>query len=77
GIPCHKFEFCAVDTCPVLSKRSDSLTWKSDGLCLKIGLNRVAFSTIASFSIWFRKVKQKTIRFPIITLRPHLLERQL
>ncbi|KAH0852506.1 hypothetical protein HID58_093961, partial [Brassica napus] len=26
---------------------------------------RVAFSTIASFSIWFRKVKQKTIRFPM------------
>ncbi|CAN7015841.1 unnamed protein product, partial [Brassica rapa subsp. trilocularis] len=24
-----------------------SLTWRSDGLCLKIGLNRVAFSTIA------------------------------
>ncbi|CAN7010937.1 unnamed protein product, partial [Brassica oleracea var. botrytis] len=43
----HKFEFCAVDTCAALPKCSDSLTWQSDGLYLKIGLNRVAFSTIA------------------------------
>ncbi|CAN7070364.1 unnamed protein product [Brassica oleracea var. botrytis] len=35
--------------CPALPKRSDSLTWQSDGLCLKIGFNFVlfAFSTIA------------------------------
>ncbi|KAF3561020.1 hypothetical protein DY000_02012788 [Brassica cretica] len=44
-LPAHKFELCAVDMCPALPKRSDSLTWQSDGLCLKI--SRVAFSTIA------------------------------